>query len=746
MSNGSLSLGSYCATALGMITLLAEGMVASAAGAPTPRGSGEASAGEGRRAGLAIDPFVAGRVLDAQRLIGFKAGVAHRIFTAEEGGAIAIAVLAVPLPTDGPKARVQVFVEIDGATFLSHNQAAEPWVEVYVYAVGAQQAVAGHLADAFRVDVSELAETLSGSGLKLYGRLELSPGSYDLRVLVRNRQTGADGTRIVPLRVPESGALHLLPLFAEPGARWLAIRSTSLRVGLPYPFVVDGRSLSPASRPVIAQGREAELVVFCRDLPPTSLSGHVQFLTPEGVGSEASPPGSAGSGAGEPRVVAEARIDSIESGEVPEQRLDRLTIRFRPPQLSAGEYPIRLRLREPSGRRLESTPAKVWLLAGDVRERDLLWTDLRWMIAGSGPPAAVPAAVERPAGATAEPRMSKSQRPSALRGRRARRVAARYRATLEVWSEQPLIEARAALFELESEILGRGQESLDVLRAAEVAVAAELARQRVESLLPLCVLHLEIYRLYRGRRLHSLTAHSRSLIEHLADLYVEHGGDRAIAADVLASLAGELQAADQTASSQRLFQRVLEHYPSHRAALLALAISFERHGKSAPAIEVLERLVEAHPDIPEGRLRLAINLDRIGLKRRSLELLEGIVAAPAAAWVKSLAYQELARRHLETGGFEPAAKLLSASIEAAPQEQAAHLLLAYVHDRLRQPWQALRVLETIRPRAGNGDSSAAKRYDSWPRSTLEASRRALAEAAEGHRPALAGILSDSIAD
>ncbi|MEM7351748.1 MAG: hypothetical protein AAF657_13205 [Acidobacteriota bacterium] len=745
MKRGILSIGLLCATALAPGTVAdslatgAQGAATGAQGAATGA-QGAATGAQGAATGaqgaeLAIGPLAGGRVLDARRVLGFKAEVAHRIFNGGDGGEIALAALAVALPTTGPVTRVRTLVEIDGTTLPSHDAAAAPWLEVYIYAIGAGQQVAAHLADAFQI-VSEQGVDSTESGFKLHGQLELAPGAYQLRVLVRHPQGGVDGATTMRLVLPDSAGGQALPLLAEP-ARWVAVRSTTLAPGEPYPFVFDGRSLSPASRPVIANGREARLHLLTGDLGEQPWDGNVQFLA--SAGGENAPQEVED-------VVAEVRIDSIEARRGEEQALGALAIRFLPPRLAAGEYRLRLQLRDATGRRFTSAPIVVWLLAGDVRDRDVLWTDLRWMI---DPPE--PAAVEVAAEATTlealpagklEPQAPEPSR-APRRGRQVRRVAARYRNALAEWTGGSIQQVRQAMVEVESEVLGRGAEQLDVLQAAKATVAAELADLRVESLAPLFALHLETYRLYRGRRLHTLVAHTRGFIEQLVDLYADRGGDRRTVADVLTSLGGDLQAADQTASSERLFQRALEHQPGHRGALLGLATGYERQGKPLPAQEALTGLVEAHPDFLEGRLRLAINLDRLGLERRARPLLEEVVAQTGPAWVKALAYQQLARQQIENGALDPAAELLQAAIEVAPAEQTSQVLLAYVQDRQRRPLEALRLLEAVQGRGDNGGSSAAKRYDSWPRSVLQVSRDAVARAAEANLATLAEALAAS---
>jgi len=67
-------------------------------------------------------PFEAPFLLQARGLRGLRAEVVAEILGKQEGGELSLAVLAAPLPVVDGKARVPVFIEIDGASFLRHNQ------------------------------------------------------------------------------------------------------------------------------------------------------------------------------------------------------------------------------------------------------------------------------------------------------------------------------------------------------------------------------------------------------------------------------------------------------------------------------------------------------------------------------------------------------------------------------------------------------------------------------------------------
>ncbi|NJL29906.1 MAG: tetratricopeptide repeat protein [Thermoanaerobaculia bacterium] len=302
--------------------------------------------------------------------------------------------------------------------------------------------------------------------------------------------------------------------------------------------------------------------------------------------------------------------------------------------------------------------------------------------------------------------------------------------------------ARTALLDFEARVLASHERSsLAALLAAELSFAESLAAGDVESLIPVMCLHDELYQVYRQRRMFSLIFHTRALIEQLADLYALHGrsqGSRVVAGRVLASLAGHLQDANLPGGSRRLFERSLEYDPKGRAALLGLAVSFEKYGDYRRARAYLETLVAGHPRFSEGLLHLANNLARTAEIVRARELWNRIIELDGPSWVRTLAYQELARSWLGMGDAQKAIALLERALAEAPEQSSTALLLAYAYDRQQQPKRAFELVAQAAASsdAGGRAESARKLYDSWPTLVLEEERRDLAAAAQQRLPLL----------
>lgn len=665
-----------------------------------------------------IDFFSVGPVLQARKLRGLKAEVAGLLMGSPGGGAIAFEALATPLRGSGGKANVPLFIEIDGPTFLEANQHSTARAEVYAYALGADGQVVSYLAEVFAIDIQELGEAVWQSGLKFYGHLELPPGEYRLRVLIRNYRSGAAALREIALTVPTFDQPFVFPIFSPPANRdaWLPVREWDSPAE--YPLWVDERAVSPLVRPVLVAGRRSQAHVLAHGLPGRGAQGRVELL-PASALTQSSISGQ-DAAVGEGAAIATATLEAVRQSSAAGE-IETIAVAFEAPQVDPGSYALRVVL---GGVTSETVP--VLVLQQGTRDRSLLWTDLRGQLGGG---IRVREDTTTAARSTDPRSTDRRSRPAKREQRQIRKLAAGYRQALALLgTDDRGSAARSALLELESGVLTDG--TLEVLKSAQVSVAKQLCDKDVESLIPVLALHDDLYNTYRKRSLYSLGFHARAVVELLAELYAERGGTRGshvVAARVLASLGGHLQAANLPSSSRRLYRRALEHDPQNLAALLGLATSYERYGDYSRAVTVLEDLAAAHPSSGEGLLRLAINLDRLGVRGRSRSLTERVVELEAPSWIRSLAHQKLARILVETGSLDRAAQLLETSLEEVPAQSGSIYLLAHIYDRQKQPYKSLELLDGV---ATSPNPSPRKTYDSWPEAPLKAIRQELSAAAE----------------
>jgi len=259
------------------------------------------------------------------------AGAAGAAGTAAAGAAGAAAAGA-----DG-KAYVAVVIEVDGASLLNGTAGDVLPLEVYAYAIDAAGEVHDFFSQSLRFELAKVIPLLDRTGLKFFGHLDLPPGDYSLRVLVRNAGNGDYGLSSEPLSVPafdRSPAVLLPPFFAENPGRWLMVRE-SARAGereVPYPFMVRDRTYVPALRPALAAAQDVAVALVGYNLPPGALEARATVLSADGRDL------------GRGDLTLGGRQAPDEGGA------ERLTATFRAPRgLEPGEYRLKIALVDARG-------------------------------------------------------------------------------------------------------------------------------------------------------------------------------------------------------------------------------------------------------------------------------------------------------------------------------------------------------------------------------------------------------------
>jgi Flp pilus assembly protein TadD len=339
---------------------------------------------------------------------------------------------------------------------------------------------------------------------------------------------------------------------------------------------------------------------------------------------------------------------------------------------------------------------------------------------------------------------------AAPKGKRTRKIDAGpvrdgYRAALRRLAEGDRNGARDAMLELQTKVLtGERPAISDDLVDVELDVAAELARQDLESLVPVLTLHQVLYRdaVHKGGYL--LSTHNRELIFRLVALYAERSGSpegKLRAARFLMGLAAEMVWTAPPSLRARVFQQILAYDNRQEAAILCLAVDAERQGRYADAVAYLERLSPTHT---EARLRLAVNLARLGKTQEARKLLREL-SEPAAnpaniePWHLAVAWQEMARLQLAAGDLDGAEKTLREGLQRLPEDDKLALQLGLVRDLRKDPRGARDAVAGLGKTPGDG-GAARHRYNQLPLESLDQAWTELQEQGVGQIPALAAVL------
>jgi VWFA-related protein len=298
------------------------------------------AAGGGQRAQVFFRPGYYGpKPYRQQSTAERQLGAAEAVMGGGDGGTLGITVLAAPFRRVGPdKAYVPIVIEADGASLLSGSPGNTLALEVYAYAIDSSGAIQDYFSQSLRFELAKVIPLLDRTGLKYYGHLDLPPGEYNVRVLVRNAASGDYGLRNQPLVVPGAGRAEpvlLAPFFPELPARWLMVHEAP-RAGqqgeIPYPFVVRDRIYVPSLRPVLTAAQEVALALIGFDLPAGGFKVEARVVAANGT--------DLGTG--------DFRIDGREPPDA--GGAERLTASFRPPLgLQPGEYQLVIVLTDARG-------------------------------------------------------------------------------------------------------------------------------------------------------------------------------------------------------------------------------------------------------------------------------------------------------------------------------------------------------------------------------------------------------------
>jgi VWFA-related protein len=241
---------------------------------------------------------------------------ANQVMSGEDSDAVGTSVLAVPFRAPGEKASVPVLVGVDGPSLLAGSQPPSLPVEIYAYALDEGGAVHDFFTQTVGLDLTKTASSVRQEGLELFGHLDLLPGDYSLRVLVRNGANGLSGLKVTPLHVPAfvPGEAVLLPPLVPATGHPLLVHQGSGEGAPPFanPFLLRDQPFVPAVKPALEPGQPVRLVLAGYNLGPAPWKGEAAVVAVDGHETPAGPLAIAGllaGGEGKPdRAVASFRL------------------------------------------------------------------------------------------------------------------------------------------------------------------------------------------------------------------------------------------------------------------------------------------------------------------------------------------------------------------------------------------------------------------------------------------------------
>lgn len=656
---------------------------------------------------------------------GLETRSAALILSGQEGGELPLAVIATAYgeTTQGETAHgeaVQHPAGVDLWCTLGGEDVSSSWpeeaedllVEIYAYALDDRGGVAQYLSKALRLSRQQHAAMLAaGDPLHIAGRMPLKAGEYSLRVLVLLRQSGRLSMRVKTLVVPSSSGpddsaatssslaatSSPLAMFLRPADGLLALAEPG-GSRMPGVFHLNGVDWIPQEWPDLNSNEK--LFFLSEDIPPT-----VQVVVQDQNGSElrrltATP-------RAVPATVALAEVILEPTGLPPGQYLLSLTTQEDTPQQRIGVR-VRPEVVEGAGQAQAA-----------IEQRS----------------AAAAMAMDRPdAGGTSSAKSSERRQQDAA-----------YRAALDLLASGNSAGAVEAVMRLEQAAMSGGTPKEEgKLTIVEMSVANLMAIKKAETLVPILVLHEELYRRYRRQNLFLLATHSRKLVARLIDLYQQRSETpeaKQVSAEIFTSQAGFLLELGSALAARNALSAALENDGDLPVALYLQATMSEALGDYPRAVDDLRRLADLDALDAAGRLRLAINLKRLGKKNAEAEsILRHLVAREANDWVTVVAIQELAASLWASGERQEAVTFLRGALERFPTASRLTIQTASFLDRLGRPGEARKLLRSLETaEAGEGETPRL-RYSQWPLEDITTVRRSLRQRQRQHLPALQKML------
>jgi VWFA-related protein len=252
---------------------------------------------------------------------------------------LAVRVLGVPHRTPSGSAAFSFVVEVEPR---EASGAMPLGLEIYAYALDEKGAIEDFIAIASNLDLARVGDKLRGRGLRCRGAFVLPPGRHSLRVLARDSASGRMGSAWLELTLPAFDSPEVLlfpPLFMDDPAQWVVIDAPSRGAHPPEsPFRVADEEFVPRVRPSLANGRLDRVCLLVFDGGRSYDPGASFEIKPQLVKNDG--------GAVRLGRIEVAKTVSGTDG------FRRFVLNVTPADLVAGDYTLRVRLRDPSSGRV----------------------------------------------------------------------------------------------------------------------------------------------------------------------------------------------------------------------------------------------------------------------------------------------------------------------------------------------------------------------------------------------------------
>ncbi len=199
-----------------------------------------------------------------------RLNTADLMSSGQQGGPVASTLLAAPFKADDERAYVMTMLEVMGYPLVGSQTEGKVPVEIYLYAFDEGGFARDFLTQGIVLDLDKVGQQLLNSGFKFVGHMDLEPGEYSIRAVVRHGLSGASGVTVAEVEVPSySGSEPSLlpPFFIESEGAWVVGWEQRKGGEEPvYPLRLREKRLIPAGQPILPRAQEVPLLLVAHNL------------------------------------------------------------------------------------------------------------------------------------------------------------------------------------------------------------------------------------------------------------------------------------------------------------------------------------------------------------------------------------------------------------------------------------------------------------------------------------------------
>jgi VWFA-related protein len=245
------------------------------------------------------------------------------LMTGAEVRDVPLAVTATPVPGANDVARVPVVVDITGSKLLAGAGTTTASANVFLYALDAQGKVHDYAQQRVALDLTKSGDAVRATGVRYVSALDLPPGEYSLKTLVRVDETGRTGLTTTRVVVPRYGAAAVLPpVTAGEATGWVTLVSPTRGAAAAELLTLGETPFIPGTRVEMPAGGEQQIVLMVRGHAVEKLAITPMLVAPDG---SAQP--------GPVTIVGRTSPDA--------HGLAKLLYRMQPKDIAPGSYELR---------------------------------------------------------------------------------------------------------------------------------------------------------------------------------------------------------------------------------------------------------------------------------------------------------------------------------------------------------------------------------------------------------------------